>query len=431
MPADYTPTNQCPTRVFVNGTRIPAAEVDVHLRKEGPLDITRYAEATFASPFKKEDYLSLFSTLTDDSSQQDDWDILRIDCADNGGENYQTLFHGMVTGIGNSAQHDNERIHQCRAQGPSHFLDKIPASKTINKSIQVKDILSYVSSELNNTLPSSFTISTSPNQTEQSVKNTVGVLNAPGSAIAISLVSLFQDTSQLTTPKSFTANKHLLSDVISWLRDKLQVRLWIQPSPNGGILTGGINASVNSQNHKAHYLTNGDTQIINNNAAAELRPLNTIIVNGRASETKFSVGDFEYNVNDDDFIKVKARHKPLYQRAGQTELTDTVRKSDGQSKTEVENEAKSILKDRIDEATAGSMQVVHNRLIQPFDTIEAKPTVAEQPQTDVESLTYEVNRCHYKAHPNSDTIPHIDCNVGIHTDIESDIEIIDSWEADA
>jgi len=143
-------------------------------------------------------------------------------------------------------------------------------------------------------------------------------------------------------------------------------------------------------------------------------------------------GGFEANVPDDTFFQVKARHKVLYQRAGETEYSDTIRKSDSSTAEEAEREAKQVLKKRVDGATSGSMQVVQNQLIQPFDTIEARPTVNEVADDEINSLTYEVSRCHYKSHHNDEgAIPHIEVLAGLHTDIDEDIEIVRTNEKQA
>jgi len=87
-----------------------------------------------------------------------------------------------------------------------------------------------------------------------------------------------------------------------------------------------------------------------------------------------------------------------------------------------------VLKDRIDQATSGSMQVLMDSFIQPFDTIEAKPTCDEVTSDTFEPLAYEVQRTHYIAHPNEATLPYIDCTVGLQTDMDEDIEIVQTWD---
>jgi hypothetical protein len=163
----------------------------------------------------------------------------------------------------------------------------------------------------------------------------------------------------------------------------------------------------------------------------EIKPLNTVTLNGRATRTIKEVGEYEQNIPPKNFYQVKARHRTLYRRNGGKELADTIRKSDGSTKQEVEQEAKSILKKRIDEATGGSMRVVHDSFIQPFDTVEARPTVNTQ-SNPVEPIEYEVHRCHYKCRPSEpETVPHVDLNCGVQTDIDEDIEIISSARQEA
>jgi hypothetical protein len=439
MVNDYVPTNPCPTRVYVNGTRIPAADVDVHLRKEGPLDINRYAEVNFASPWNDKDFLGEFDSIKE-LTQEDvnsaapnldqlleneapSPDTLRIDCRNQGDDAYNVLFHGIVTGVGDSPN-GNRKIHHCRAQGPEHYLDKIPASKQWNRTT-VEDVIQYVVNELNK----NYVLDIGLGDVNVSVaEDTADGTNPLSLSNFLNPRLLY--TEDLITGKTFQANKHTLANVVGWLTDKVGGRTWIQPTLDGASFFIIKNVTTTSTNHKAHYLNNGNTRIINNTALKQIKPLNTIILNGKAAETFAEVGDFEINMPAGKFTQVKARHDVLYQRNNQKELTETIRKSDSESKEEVIQEAKSILKQKVDEATSGSMQVTHDRFIQPFDTIEARPTVNGQ-SNEVSPLTYEVHRCHYKAHPNENTVPHIDLNCGVQTNVEEDITIISENKKEA
>lgn len=418
---DYVPERQCPTRVYINGTRVPAAETDVHIRKEGPLSVTRYAEANFASPWAGEDYLSILNTF---GADQNTPDILQIDSYDTVEETHTPLFYGVITGVGSSPDHDNEKLFHVRGQGPGHYLENIPASKTFKNRATVETVLEYIVAELDAVLPESFSLTTQ----SQRQGTAAEIVQAPSNSSGFGIL----DTQLLYTAKSFTANKHTVEDVVNWLQEKIRGRIWIEPTPDGGELILSDNPKQQAIAHTAHYLDSGDTKIINNNALAELNPLNTVVVNGRAKRTLADIGDFELNLPRDEFVKVKARHKSLYQAAGDTELKTTIKKSDAESEQEVINEAKSKLKARVDGSTAGGMQVVHNKYITPFDTITARPTVNEQPVADVPAITHEVHRAHYKVRPNEqDVLPHIELNVGIRTDIDDDIEIVRSWREDA
>jgi len=426
LPADYVPERQCPTRVFVNGVRVPAAETDVHIRKEGPLSVTRYAEAAFASPWASEDYLTVFDTLGEDQSRPD---ILRIDTYDSDAEQHIPLFFGVVTGVGGSPEHDNEKLFQVRGQGPAHYLENIAASKTFSgRGVTALNVVEYITAELDAALPADISI-TSPSRETESADTPLGV--GPPEP-TLDSINILPGKELLYTPKTFTANKHDLSDVAAWLQDKIAGRMWIEPTETGGEVVLTDEPTSVGVEHTAHYLDGGTTKVINNNALSELHPINTIIVNGRAKKSLLEVGEFELNVPSETFVKVKARHKRLYKASGDTELTAKVTKSDAESEQETVNEARSKLKAKVDESTAGSLQVVHDTHVRPFDTITARPTINEQPVADVPAITYEVNRVHYKTRPNKEgVVPHIDCNVGIHTDMDDDIEIIRSWREDA
>ena len=429
---DYEPTSTCLSRVYVNGTRIPTAEVDVRLRKEGPLGINRYAEANFASPWGDQDYLSLFGQFNDDLSETD---TLRIDVRDQKEETYQSVFNGVVTGVGNS-HNDNRKIHRVRARGPELFLDKIPASKRFTNDTSVADILGYVLEELNKNFAMTIDSGGFGDSTVDDVDET-DLFSAAQSlveGIPIANNLILSTLDDLTSEKTFQRNKHNLSDVTDWLQDKIQSRIWIQPTQEGGQLLVTSNPVKNNPTHRANYLNNGQTRIIENNALVEIKPINTIVVKGGTRRSVENPGAFGYEARgvDKKFTTAKARHTELYDRANGKELSDTVVKTDATTVKEVENEAKSILKKKVDEATSGEITITHDRLVQPYDTVVAKPTVNAEDRLSIDPIEYEVSRCHYKVRPNdNDVVHHINLTCGIQTDIENDIEIIRSWDRSA
>lgn len=418
---DFEPTSPTPTKVYVNGTQVPAADVDVHLRKEGELAISRYAEVDFASPFNGKDFLGAFNSLGDDQTTAD---TLRIDVRNQRRNEYSTVFNGIVTGLGDS-DNSNRKIHHCRAQSPENYLSNIPASKVFRQTT-VEEIIGYVVEELNENFPLNISVG--------GVGDGVEVDQPDGTnPLSLNFLNPFLlHSERIVTNKTFQQNKHTLSDVIDWLQGKVSGRAWVQPSERGGELIVVGDPSNSSQTHRAHYLDGGNLRVINNTALQEIKPLNTIILNGRAKKSLGEVGDFELNIPSETFTTVKARHTELYKRNGEKELSDTIRKSDGESKEEVRREAASILKQRIDEATGGSITVtLSDTLVQPFDLVEARPTVNTE-SNPVDPITYEVNRCHYRVRPNDHgTVPQIELNAGIHTDISEDIEIVDTWDRDA
>jgi len=411
----YEPDCLTDSRVYVNGTRLPAANVNVWMRKEGPLDIGRYAEVEFASPFRGEDYAPLFDGL--DPDNQEEWDTLRVEIKDYQTDEYTTQFHGMVTAVGNGV--GPEQLWKARGQGPALFADKIAASQTFDDA-DIPQVLEYISSEFASKLPFDIPTDRGRDGTALAVANSVNDFN--------NMLDVVSDFFGLTT-KSFQSNKHTVADVVNWLKGKTGARLWFEPTQEGVVLIGSTKPT--EVGHTAHY-EGGQTAIINNNALVEINPVNTIKVNGKAANSLFEGTDFEIHYGSDRFYGAKARHKPLYQRAGKTEyLGETEFASDANTSDEVKNEAKSTLKAAIDKATSGDMQTLLKSPIKPFDTVTARPTCQSSPATDVQPITYEVSRVHHQIRTgSSDEQTMTELNVGVHAALD-DIEIVDSWNPKA
>lgn len=418
----YDPNCLTESRVFVNGTRLPAGDVDIHLRKEGPLDISRYAEVTFASPFRGEDFLQYFGTST--PNKQEKFDTLRIDIRDSVQNEYAPVFHGVVTGLGNDDS-ENERMWKTRAQGIGLLLDKIYISQEY-ESTNVRPVLNDVTEKLQERVPVSITLG--GDQQDAEVLPTVvgeGIYDERNTETyqAALIASLVTDA--VETPKTFKGNKHTLKDVIEWVREKAGIRIWLEPTLNG-VSFVAIEEPTQVQ-HTAHYL-DGNVGVIENNALSELRPVNTLTLHSAAKKSISEYADFELNVPVNRFVKVKARHPDLYRRAGDTELSvGPIESSSAEEKDEAIEEAKSLLKDKIDQATGGDMHCLITKPIRPFDRITALPTCQEQPDRTVDPLTYEVSRVHYQIRTTDQSKSVL--NVGVPT-VMDDIEIIDTWTKD-
>lgn len=416
----FTPANPTPTKLYLNGTEVPPARVDLYCRKEGPLGVNRYAEVQFVSPFNGTDFFTVLNT--DGSDEQSEPDTLRIEIRDQNAEAYTTAFHGIVTGVGD-ARTDNRKIKHCRAEGIEHFLDRIPASFKYkgNEPKPVRVVVDAILKQLRNGVPL-------PIGFEELPESVGGLFTLGGTLLPVAADAL--SDKKLISGKTFQANKHTLKDMVQWLSGKLDGRFWIVPTKDGGIFQYFSNPVTQSASLKAEYLSGGQLRIINNTAVNQIKPLNTVIVNGRAASTFTELGPFEINTPEDSFTQVKARHDVLYQRSGNTELTAEIKKSDAESKAEVKTEARTLLKKKIDQSSTGSIHTVLDREVQPFATIEARPTVNTE-ANQVPAITYEVHRSHYKIHPNDrDTVPHVELNCGIKTDPQSDITIVSSNEKD-
>jgi hypothetical protein len=221
--------------------------------------------------------------------------------------------------------------------------------------------------------------------------------------------------------QTFTSNKHTLVDIIDWLKRKANVHVWLTPTPDGLSLVAS--QDPHTVKHTAHNL-GGDLMVVTNDALAELRPVNTQVVAGRAMKSHQSVNPFNRESAVKIYAEVKARHTELYERAGQREYHAARKhKSDAMTKKEVENEAKRILKERIQSATGGDMTTLLRGPITPFDTVEALPACTDGIAGD-QPTTYQVSRVHH--HIPGSGIAETTLNVGIHVD-EGDIEVDSSW----
>ena len=421
----HNPDCKTDSRVFVNGTRLPAGDIELYVRKEGPVDLSRYVEGTFASPFRGEDYANAFNGVTPD--KQESFDTIRVDIKDSTTDQYHLAFRGVVTGVGNSSGPEHE--WQFRAQGPSFFLNKISASINFDGTT-TEQILGYVRDKLQEEIP--FDVSLAANDggevQDERIRNPT-----PFIAPSIQLSKWVSDLR--TSPKTFQANRHYLSDVINWVKNKSGSRIWLEPTDNGVAFVA--TQEPTKRRHRAHYIDNPtldtpsagydhEIAVVNNNALTELKPINTLIVKGSAKKSLASVGPFELNQPTNDFIQVKARHSELYERAGNRELHgDLEQHSDAESAKEVQNEAKSLLKEKIDEATGGDMQALLAAPVTPYDTIEALPTCNEQINPNADPITYEVSRVHHQIKASG--ISQTTLNVGVHTALD-EIEIVKTWK---
>lgn len=429
MPRKYRPGCEPPSKIWVNNTRIPVGDVDIYMRKEGPLDVTRYVEGNFFSPFniggEPQDFTQVFN-LIDGSESPDE---LRIEVYNEQQETYFTEFHGIVTGVGNSGS-DHEKEWQFRAQGPGLLLNKRSAAKTF-KNGSVDGILGYVNNELEDIV--GFDLEANPSVDQIAFDTNLGLNVIEG---GIETLPLIQDYDFPGGSKTFRSNKDTLDDIIGWLGKRSDSTFWFEPTNDGAVLVGTQRPTAGS--HVAQHVDDDSdanrVKVLSNDALVELNPINTMIVRGKANASLFQNTPFEIeeinvpDISNNEYNFAKARHVPLYERAGETEyIADTLTVSGAQSKQEVKNEARSLLKEKIDETTGGDMTTLLTAHIKPFDTIKAKPTCQGQVGENVEPIEYEISRVHHQIRAGSEQSK-TKLNVGVRAATD-DIEIVSTGSA--
>jgi len=436
MVEDHTPGVETDSRVFVNQTRVPVADIDIHVRNEGPASITRYAEGEIASPFQGVDYIDAFDGV-DDTESQDSFDTVRIDVRDYETGQYATQFHGIVTGVGNST--GLSRIWKFRAQGPGLLLDNIEASKRFSGEVGVlrDEVLTYIRNRLSEKLPFSvgggqvgeFEPPESTDLSDSDAISETGAIDAAPINREENIEAIREvREDRILDSQWFRPNRHTVTDVVNWFERKTGTRLWITPTGGGGSLFATANPT-GAPPHTAHYLNGDNTiRVVNNDALSELRPVNTLVVAGKADRSTNSVGQYEQSEPPSGrYVRAVARHDGLYRRAGETELrAQRDYESDSQQKSTVESEARRLLADEIEGATGGDMQTLLRSPIQPFDIVRAQPTCDEEAGTNTQPVDYEVSRVTYRIRP--DDISHCQVNVGVKVDPQEDISVESSWE---
>jgi len=427
--------------VYVNGTRVPVTDVDIHMRKEGDLSVCRYAEGKIVSPWQGEDYVEAFGAVEEES--QSSYDTVRIEVRDTSLGTLLTQFHGLVTGLGNSGG-DLEREWEFRAQGPGLILSKTAASKPFTSDgggLSPRTVFDYITEELSKKCP--FDVSSRLDLSVPDGNEEFTVDSDDGGIIdnvvdAITTDTTVSDTSLLPGPtnvaegnenreviKTFTPNRHTLATVVNWFENKYNVRTWMVPTQSGATLVAVRYPHRNT--HSAHYL-GGLLQVQNNDALSELRPMNTLVAKGDAKRSRRSAGIYE--IKDDpesEYAYAKVRHRALYERAGGTELEGTHAEIDAYDKQTVVSEAKQRLKTKIDQASGGDMRTLPSAIVHPYDLVEAKPSCDGNSATDVPAVTYEIHRVRHEIHSGRSSQTVLD--VGIRTSIAEDIVVAEEgWK---
>jgi hypothetical protein len=445
-------------KVYVNDTRVPVTDVDIHIRKEGSMSSTRYAEGKIVSPWQGVDYIDAFDTINGNS--QEKYDRIRIDVKNFATDAYVTEFHGLVTGFGNGS--GIEREWTFRAQGPGQLLDTIPISKNWSKNVSAQDVLTFISDALHAKLPLFVSVdgnlnTQTPNDALEfseeyedfgsSDDNSGGILNAVGNfgdsvvdgaaSVASGAVDIVQDGAkgiassnvprsakeesqpQAEIIKSFTPNRHTLADLVDWFQRKFNVRVWIVPLRNASTVVAIRYPHL--YEHSAHYL-GGNLIIENNDALSELRPINTLIAKGDAKSSIGSSFSFTANTEPAEYAFAKVRHKNLYKRSDSTEFGTKHVEVDAKDKQTVVNEAVKQLKQEIDSASGGDMQVLPRAPLAPYHLVRAKPTCDQSSASNTKPLIYEVHRAHHVLRAGKPSYTELD--VGVQSNVLTDFEIV-------
>jgi len=411
-----------PARVFIGGTEVPVVGdgdgnggLNVQMRKTGASDLTTTARFTVPYVWNDEDIIGSIGSIEEIAAPP-----VRVAVKDAATDQYVTVHNGPIATLGPS-QSFNGGL-RIRVNDYANVLGEVSANVQFTDRFTVKDVLEYVSSraqehELLAALP--FTVKTD-NRAFGFDEDVVGFVNerVRGPVIATdgddstlrrvveaSYNSLFKN---VDTNKSFTPNKHTLVDVMDWLCGLLNAQwfvrdgtLIIADKPTARSLTGVPLDETPSA---------GDLRLIENNALFQISPMNALTVNG-ATREKLSEDSSAVEFSNAPFSGDQSReyvtvypsatvvHTELAERAGKNNAPPVVT-SDAKSLDEVEQQAKSELKSRLDGASGGEMVALPAGSAFPYNTVTAQPVTCGS-NVALNDVTYEVEEVIHEITPPS------------------------------
>jgi hypothetical protein len=378
----------------VNGTGIPIIDegVTVHERKDGPCSITRRAEVNFPITDGAVDWINIILAYEDlGPIQQAEISMMPVDLdgqpilADE-----QVVLRGHIGRVGSRGAVNTGHV---TIMGPFDFLSEIPAGNTFPDDATLTDYLQWVVDRF---------------ETEQPVYDDVSLGD----------VETFErPLLRWGQKKSFTQNRDTLADVVKFVMKAANRRIWFEPTADGGIQLHAVESPGTNYN-----ATNddGDVFTIHNNALFELRPFNAVTLKGNENHV-INLGDFgtvNTHVQDSNYHEATAWYPPLVERAGGRIARESVSEFAGAEG--IERDAVATLKEMLDTVTGGNISMALAPFVTPFDTLDAKPSCEGTINTEVPTLTYEVQRAAHTLSPHDPgaepQIPHTVVDVGMEID---------------
>lgn len=427
-----------PVSVAVEGTGIPVIDdgATVYERKDGHLSVNRRADVHFPIVTEEREWIQEIDAFHDGGDIQvadiamssidnnvvtDDTaaDVTEspsgtgLDAGTGEGSQEQHILRGYINGVGSSGAANRGRF---RVLGPFKMLSSIRADATFDDNATYGDLLSWFTERFaeGQSVFDSVTYTTSLNTGEP--------LGTPAGESSIGRNVVL----------NVSGNRDTLADAAKQLIEGVGLHLEFRPQQGRG--TGiKLHAHAVDDVPTAQFdaRDDKDLQVIENNALYEMRPFNSITLRGKGGAYIDLSGSTQYQnlgeisdalFGDGTYPEATAKYPPLVERAGgEVGQTKTSKTSNA---NKLEDEARSALKNRLDEVSGGSMLTAIKPSASLYDTIVTTPACAGVVQTDVPELTYEVQRAKHTVAPSNEenNIPTSEFSVSMHID-PSKIEV--------
>jgi len=322
---------------------------------------------------------------------------------------YATVHRGPLTGAGSGPSAQNHVRY--RIGDYSQWLNRLPVTKVWSDDVSPERVATFVTNAFENNSP--ITIDYEIDDPLEGGTD----------------LSAFQSTGA-----TFTRNKHTLADILDEMRFPWALIPNTDPNFEGVDMTLAISLSTvdfqfapdqlfaDTRSFVAESANTGDgasVSVIKNNSLKEIQPINTVQINGPVEVSPTSVVTSEQQ--GATFPYAKAVHTVLKSRAGGRELGPKDKYKEKISDTsKLEITARSELHNMIEGATGGTMQIRGDPRPAPYNTITAPPACGGFSATDVDPLTFEIQRVRHIASAIEGYYTEIDTSIVVDTD---DIEI--------
>ena len=440
--APANPDTVVDIRTEAGWIRIPIIGIEQWVNKDGPADINRTSKVRFPLEWGSQSIVSVLSGFEgqDGSDTNPTYDLARVAFYDELAGEWIITQLGYVGGIGPH----NRGSGKFWIYDPADLLKGQSIAKTWSEANLAEAIEFPISGTdargesvgiQNNIFDVSVTSKIYGIERDTAVTTTTGsdeyleesplggFFNTIGIDSEIENLYAWMDTifgePTIDVQKRFQANRHTMVDHLNWLCERIDGRWWFEPKPDGLILV--IDVGRASHTYSREYFADNnvlepdadtnynDVNVLNNSALIDIKPFNTLYVNGESALHYERYGDGPVEVGGGgvvtDFLEsastgaasekypsVKVSYQPLLERANGEEFTTQHIESDAITLEAVENEAVKKLRNHIAEQTEGSMEIQGAPTLNPYDYLIAKP-VCDDTFTNVSSqpLTWEVN----------------------------------------
>jgi len=457
--------------------RIPIAGVEQWINKDGPAAINRTAKITAMNDvlvgqrkniptyslvgepnpdsepkplgeYTLDEYFNTMLLNRDSEANSDPFVRSRLWIYDDQIEEYKLTQHGYIGSYGPT---DNSLTRKFWIYDPADILTDIPVGKTFENPT-VGELISFVVNGTDDTgknvgienrtpfdvtsveFPSSDQLNSRTagelfeQQAQAEDEATTGFFNS-----AFELISDFISQPETrvapTKPrtKSFTRNRNNMIDVLNYI-SKLINGMWYF-SPRQGGLALQLRSNTRGRNYGRTF--KDQTQdvdddsfsldVIQNTALSDIKPINTVTVNGEKRSVIDVLGDEVLDSIDringltETYPYAKVRYEPLYNAAGQKELGPTNVHSDATDIESAKFDAYSEFIEHIEETTEGRIEAFGDPLPEPYDSIESRPACNGNTASEAVPILYSINDVHHKRYAGE---PYI-TEIGVHAQIEN------------